>query len=115
MEMGGPVKECSDEDGRAMVKHSSQMACSIDTEEKVMVLSKEREQLMKERDSSHQEALLWHSELAKARKRVVILKGALSGLMKRQEENTKQVLEEKGESCSEVDTQPLTKHVYPLM
>ena len=31
----------------------------------------------------------------------------------RQEENTKQVLEERGESCSEVDTQPLTKHVHP--
>lgn len=42
-----------------------------------MVLSKEREQLMKERDSSHQEALLWRSELAKARERVVILEGAV--------------------------------------
>ncbi|PWA84955.1 pleckstrin (PH) domain superfamily protein (mitochondrion) [Artemisia annua] len=126
-----------------------------DAEEKVMVLSREREQLMKERDSSHQEALLWRSELAKARERVVILEGAvvradekvrvkeaeaeaaikeateketaarkenqellayinvLQLQLQRQEENTKQVLEERGESCSEVDTQPLTKHVHP--
>lgn len=32
----------------------------------------------------------------------------------RQEENTKQVMEERGgESCSDGDTQPLTKHVHP--
>lgn len=31
----------------------------------------------------------------------------------RQEENTKQVMEERGESCSHGDTQPLTKHVHP--
>lgn len=42
-----------------------------------MVLSKEREQLIKQRDSSHQEALLWRSELGKARERVVILEGAV--------------------------------------
>ncbi|XP_076942455.1 uncharacterized protein LOC143612325 [Bidens hawaiensis] len=124
-------------------------------EENVMVLSKEKEQLIKERDSSHQEALLWRSELAKARERVVILEGAvvravekvrvkeaeaaaaikeateketaarkenqellayiniLQLQLQRQEENTKQVLEERGESCSHVDSQPLTKHVHP--
>lgn len=123
-------------------------------EERVMVLSREREQLIKQRDSSHQEALLWRSELAKARERVVILEGAvvraeekvrvkdaeaegvikeatekesvarkenqellayisiLQEQLKRQEENTKQVLEERVESCSG-DTQPLTKHVHP--
>ncbi|KVH95802.1 Pleckstrin homology-like domain-containing protein [Cynara cardunculus var. scolymus] len=126
-----------------------------DSEEKVMVLTKEREQLIKQRDSSHQEALLWRSELAKARERVVILEGAvvraeekvrvkeaeaeavikeatekesaardqnqellayinmLQLQLKRQQENTKEVLEERGESCSDGDTQPLTKHVHP--
>ncbi|KAI7724681.1 hypothetical protein M8C21_004558, partial [Ambrosia artemisiifolia] len=126
-----------------------------DLEEKVMLLSKEKEQLMKQRDSSHQEALLWRSELAKARERVVILEGAvvraeekvrvkdaeaeaaikeateketaarkenqellayiniLQLQLQRQEENTKQVMEERGESCSHGDTQPLTKHVHP--
>ncbi|KAI3694054.1 hypothetical protein L1987_77013 [Smallanthus sonchifolius] len=123
-------------------------------EEKVMVLSKEKEQLMEQRDSSHQEALLWRSELAKARERVVILEGAvvraekvrvkdaeaeaaikeateketaarrenqellayinvLQLQLQRQEENTKQVTEERGDSCSAGDTQPLTKHVHP--
>ncbi|XP_076895027.1 uncharacterized protein LOC143547507 [Bidens hawaiensis] len=48
-----------------------------DYEEKVTVLSKEKEQLMQQRDSSNQEALLWRSELAKARERVVILEGAV--------------------------------------
>ncbi|KAJ9549395.1 hypothetical protein OSB04_021938 [Centaurea solstitialis] len=126
-----------------------------DSEEKVAVLTKEREQLIKQRDSSHQEALLWRSELAKARERVVILEGAvvraeekvrvkeaeaeaaikeateneiaarnqnqellayinmLQLQLKRQQENTKEVLEERGESCSDADTQPLTKHVHP--
>ncbi|KAK9052607.1 hypothetical protein SSX86_029237 [Deinandra increscens subsp. villosa] len=126
-----------------------------DSEEKVTLLSKEKEQLMKQRDSSHQEALLWRSELAKARERVVILEGAvvraeekvrvkdveaeaaikeatekesaarkenqellayinvLQLQLQRQEENTKQVMEERGESCSHGDMQPLTKHVHP--
>ncbi|KAJ0428226.1 hypothetical protein HanHA300_Chr17g0643741 [Helianthus annuus] len=110
---------------------------------------------MKQRDSSQQETLLWRSELAKARERVVILEGAvvraeekvrvkdaeteaaikeateketaarkenqellayiniLQLQLQRQEENTKQVMEERGESCSHGDTQPLTKHVHP--
>lgn len=42
-----------------------------------MILTKERDQLVKERDSSNQEAHLWRSELAKARERVVILEGAV--------------------------------------
>ncbi|XP_071702725.1 uncharacterized protein [Rutidosis leptorrhynchoides] len=125
-----------------------------DVEEKMAVLSKEREELTKQRDSSHQEALLWRSELAKARERVVILEGAVVRaeekvrvkdaesesaikeatekeaaarkenqellayinvlqlqLQSRQEENTKQVMTERVESCS--DAQPLTKHVHP--
>ncbi|XP_002283267.2 uncharacterized protein LOC100254120 [Vitis vinifera] len=46
-------------------------------EEKVMALCKERDQLVKQRDSAIQEAHLWRSELAKARERVVILEGAV--------------------------------------
>ncbi|KAL5791690.1 hypothetical protein ACOSP7_000284 [Xanthoceras sorbifolium] len=46
-------------------------------EEKVMALSKEKDQLIKHRDSALQEAHLWRSELAKARERVVILEAAV--------------------------------------
>lgn len=42
-----------------------------------MALCKERDQLVKQRDSAIQEAHLWRSELAKARERVVILEGAV--------------------------------------
>lgn len=42
-----------------------------------MVLSKEKDQLIKQRDSALREAHLWRSELAKARERVVILEGAV--------------------------------------
>lgn len=42
-----------------------------------MVLSKGKEKLIKERDSAFQEAHLWHSRLAKARERVVILETAV--------------------------------------
>ncbi|OAY60678.1 switch-associated protein 70 isoform X1 [Manihot esculenta] len=48
-----------------------------ESEEKVMTLSKERDELIKQRDSALQEAHLWRSELAKARERVVILEGAV--------------------------------------
>jgi len=40
-------------------------------------LSKEKDQLVKERDSALQEAHMWRSELAKARERAVILEGAV--------------------------------------
>lgn len=46
-------------------------------EEKTSTLSKEKDQLVKERDSAFQEAHMWQSELAKARERVVILEGAV--------------------------------------
>lgn len=46
-------------------------------EEKTYSLSKEKDQLVKERDSALQEAHMWRSELAKARERVVILEGAV--------------------------------------
>ncbi|KAK3008225.1 hypothetical protein RJ639_015338 [Escallonia herrerae] len=125
-------------------------------EEKVTVLSKERDQLFKQRDSAIQEAHLWRSELAKARERAVILEGAvvraeervrvaeadaearikqaaekeaaavkekqellayvnmLQAEFQRQQGDTKQVFEEKAESCSNnVNGQPLTKHVNP--
>lgn len=42
-----------------------------------MEVSKERDQLIKQRDSANQEAHMWRSELAKARDRVVILEGAV--------------------------------------
>ncbi|KAK9285076.1 hypothetical protein L1049_024261 [Liquidambar formosana] len=47
------------------------------SEEKVMALNKERDQLIKQRDSAIQEAHLWRSELAKARERAVILEAAV--------------------------------------
>lgn len=46
-------------------------------EEKTLNLSREKDQLFKERDSAIQEAHLWRSELAKARERAVILEGAV--------------------------------------
>ncbi|KAF9682843.1 hypothetical protein SADUNF_Sadunf05G0150300 [Salix dunnii] len=46
-------------------------------EEKVVTLNKERDQLIRQRDSAIQEANLWRSEIAKARDRVVILEGAV--------------------------------------
>ncbi|XP_072987177.1 uncharacterized protein [Typha latifolia] len=48
-----------------------------ESEEKVIVLSKEKELLLKQRDSAFQEAQLWRSELAKARERAVVLEGAV--------------------------------------
>ncbi|KAG1368473.1 hypothetical protein COCNU_14G009410 [Cocos nucifera] len=48
-----------------------------ESEEKVMALSKEREILLKQRDSALQEAQLWRSELAKARERAVVLEAAV--------------------------------------
>lgn len=42
-----------------------------------MTLSREKDQLIKQRDSANQEAHMWRSELAKARERVVILEAAV--------------------------------------
>ena len=42
-----------------------------------MTLSKERDQLIRQRDSAIQEANLWRSEIAKARERALILEGAV--------------------------------------
>lgn len=42
-----------------------------------MILSKERDQLIKQRDSAIQESHLWRTELAKAREQAVILEGAV--------------------------------------
>ncbi|XP_059663357.1 uncharacterized protein LOC132309019 isoform X2 [Cornus florida] len=126
------------------------------SEEKVMALGKEKDQLIKQRDSAIQEAHLWRSELAKARDCVVILEGAvvraeekvrvaeadaeaklkeaaqkeavaakekqdllayvnmLQAQLQRQQVDTKQVFEEKAESCSDIgNALPLTKHVDP--
>ena len=40
-------------------------------------MSREKDQLIKQRDSANQEAHMWRSELAKARERVVILEAAV--------------------------------------
>ncbi|GMJ01260.1 hypothetical protein like AT2G30880 [Hibiscus trionum] len=47
------------------------------SEEKIGVLSKEREQLIMQRDSAMQEAHMWRTELAKARENAVILEAAV--------------------------------------
>ncbi|XP_052208158.1 uncharacterized protein LOC127811973 [Diospyros lotus] len=48
-----------------------------ESEQKVGILNKERDQLIKQRDSALQEAHLWRSELGKARERALILEGAV--------------------------------------
>ncbi|TYH10899.1 hypothetical protein ES288_A07G214500v1 [Gossypium darwinii] len=48
-----------------------------ESEERLGFLSKERDQLIKQRDSAMQEAHTWRNELAKARERVVILEAAV--------------------------------------
>ncbi|XP_068654898.1 uncharacterized protein [Aristolochia californica] len=46
-------------------------------EEQTLVLNNEKNQVLKQRDSAFQEALMWRSELAKAREHVVILEAAV--------------------------------------
>lgn len=48
-----------------------------ESEEKVLALSKEKETLLKQRDSALQEMHLWRSELGKAREHAVILEAAV--------------------------------------
>lgn len=48
-----------------------------ESENKIEALSRERDQLIKQKDSALQEAHLWRSELAKARERAVILEAAV--------------------------------------
>ncbi|XP_039030967.1 differentially expressed in FDCP 6 homolog isoform X2 [Hibiscus syriacus] len=48
-----------------------------ESEEKIGVLGKEREQLIKHRDSAMQEAHMWCTELAKARESAVVLEAAV--------------------------------------
>ncbi|KMT02473.1 hypothetical protein BVRB_9g204210 [Beta vulgaris subsp. vulgaris] len=55
----------------------STMAKLRESEEKVATLSKEVDQLIKQRDSAVQEAHLWRSELGKAREHSVILEAAV--------------------------------------
>lgn len=126
-----------------------------ESEGKVSSFSREREILFKQRDSANQEALLWRSELVKAREHAVLTEAAvvraeerarvseadaearrkdaaekalasakekedllafvnvLQSQVQRLQSSTKQVLEEKPESCSgfNKDTQPMTKHM----
>ncbi|XP_021724574.1 switch-associated protein 70-like isoform X1 [Chenopodium quinoa] len=59
-------------------KHLESTAVKLrESEEKVVALSKEIDQLIKLRDSAIQEAHLWRSELGKARERNVILEAAV--------------------------------------
>uniref|UniRef100_A0A0E0NZ81 PH domain-containing protein n=1 Tax=Oryza rufipogon TaxID=4529 RepID=A0A0E0NZ81_ORYRU len=124
------------------------------SEEKVISLSKEKDQLLKERDAALQEAHMWRTELGKAREQAVIqeatiaradekvraseadaaarikeaaeklhavekekeellsLVGILQSQVQREQSSTKQVCEERSESCSGTDNSPpLTKHV----
>ncbi|CAK9324396.1 unnamed protein product [Citrullus colocynthis] len=46
-------------------------------EAKLIDMSRERDQLIKQRDAANQEAHMWRSELAKAREQAVILEGAV--------------------------------------
>nr|GMC79013.1 switch-associated protein 70 [Ipomoea batatas] len=55
----------------------SSMSKLREFEEKISSLVKERDEVIKHRDSAIQEALLWRTELGKARERVVILEGAV--------------------------------------
>ena len=48
------------------------------SEEKVISLSKEKEQLMKERDAAFQEAHMWRIELGKAREQAVIQQATIA-------------------------------------
>ncbi|CAM8934521.1 unnamed protein product [Rhodiola kirilowii] len=57
-------------------QHQSSMLKVKELEEKVISLSKEHDELVKQRDSAIQEANLWRLELAKARDRAIILEGA---------------------------------------
>lgn len=121
-----------------------------ESEEKVLALSKDKDTLLKQRDSALKEAHLWRSELAKARERAVVLEAAvlraeerarvseadaearakdaaekalaaakekeellrvvnmLQSQVQRQQSSTKQVFEEKSESCPGTAD---TKHV----
>eukprot|EP01018_Ginkgo_biloba_P031449 Gb_18894 [translate_table: standard] len=47
------------------------------SDEKVALLTKERDHLLKQRDAALQEAQLWRAELAKARERAVIMEAAV--------------------------------------
>ncbi|KAG6577073.1 hypothetical protein SDJN03_24647, partial [Cucurbita argyrosperma subsp. sororia] len=95
-------------------------------EAKLVGMSRERDQLIKQRDSANQEAHMWRSELAKAREQAVILEGAIVRAEEKvrvteadaeartkeakQKEQHIQVFEEK-ESCTGNDSSLLTKHV----
>ncbi|GKV15447.1 hypothetical protein SLEP1_g26238 [Rubroshorea leprosula] len=58
-------------------QHETFMLKLRESEQKVMALSQEKDQLIKQRDSAIQEAHMWRNELAKARERVVILEAAV--------------------------------------
>ncbi|GAA0144181.1 membrane traffic protein [Lithospermum erythrorhizon] len=74
------IRTCAELEG--LKKESKQQLDSFmlklrENEENLKNLSRERDQLIKQRDSAIQESNMWRSELAKARERVVILEGAV--------------------------------------
>ncbi|GMH11947.1 hypothetical protein Nepgr_013788 [Nepenthes gracilis] len=144
------LKECSDK------QLESAMVKLRESEERVVLLRKELDQLTRQRDSAIQEAHLWRSELAKARERILISEAAVARAeekartaetdaearikeaaqresaavkdkqelltyvnavqvqLQRQQIDTKQVLQERTESCSDNRNDlTITKHVNP--
>ncbi|KAL8031164.1 hypothetical protein ABFX02_13G007400 [Erythranthe guttata] len=88
-------------------------------EDKVQNLSREKDQLTKQRDSAVQEAHMWRSELAKARERGVILEGAVVRAEEKvrvteagAEARIKEAMEK--ESASATDKQELLAYVNVL-
>lgn len=90
-----------------------------ESEEKAVTLSKEIEQLIKQRDSAVQEAHLWRTELAKARDHAVILQAAVVRAeekvrIKEAEAEAKIKEAEQRESAALQEKQELLKYVNAL-
>lgn len=77
-----------------------------------MAFSKERDQLIKQRDSAFQEAHMWRSELAKARERVVILEAAVVRAEADAEARVKEAVQK--ESAAQKDKEELLAYVNKL-
>ncbi|XP_077220633.1 uncharacterized protein LOC143854513 isoform X2 [Tasmannia lanceolata] len=73
------------------------------SEEELVVLRGERDELLKQRDSAFQEAHLWRSELAKARERVIILEATVV----RAEERTRVSEADAGAKCMDAEEKEL--------
>ncbi|KAI4378368.1 hypothetical protein MLD38_015857 [Melastoma candidum] len=90
-----------------------------ESEEKVVALTGERDQMAKQRDTAVQEAHLWRSELAKARDRAVILEAAVvraeekARVAEADAESRKKEVAEK-EAAAAKDRQELVAYVNAL-